>query len=241
MALLGREDILTRKNEIFRNDCFDEASLRAAAYDLRLSAQGEIDTTGRVDRHRGGAVLILAQGQRAVLQTLETIAMPWNLAGNIGVKYRMGIKGIFVSPGLFVDPGFGWRRNDHGDLEPTGGRLRFMVTNVGQAPVSIRLGAGGDNVIGVQFFDVPEPAANDREPVFPVDIDPQGLAFFDRLTQMSQSFEKVEKVAERTATATDLCAVQASCRGARQRTVRAFSGHPVGAGVRDATETSWRS
>ncbi|MDQ3739975.1 MAG: hypothetical protein M3389_03430 [Actinomycetota bacterium] len=207
MALLSRHDILARKDEIFRNGCFDRRSLRAAAYDLRVSAEGKIQTTGRVEPHRGGAILNLEQGQRAALETLEALAMPWNLAGNIGVKYRMGIKGIFVSPGLFVDPGFGWREGEDGVLFPAGARLRFMVTNVGQATVPIRLGPEGDNVIGIQFFQVAEVEEEEREPVYPVDIDPQGLAFFDELTQMSQKFERVQDVAQRTATVTELVVV----------------------------------
>jgi deoxycytidine triphosphate deaminase len=200
MAILDRAAIERRKDEIFACGTFSPKGLRAAAYDFRVRHDAELNTTGRVER----GFLHLGKGQRAVLETYECISMPWDLAGNIGMKYRMGIEGLFVSPGLFVDPGFGWSKEDleSDPPSPEGGRLRFMVTNVGKKTISIRLGSDGDHVIGIQFLEVAE--STPKVPIGPVDIDPQGLAFFEDLTEIEEDFGVVAKAAERTRSATEL-------------------------------------
>jgi len=142
-------------------------------------------------------MLHLDKGQRAVLETVERFAMPWDLAGNLGIKYRMGVEGLFVSPGLFVDPGFGWVTNESsGAVEPAGAPLRFMVTNVGDRTISLQLGERGTHVLGIQFLAVEAPAV--QRPVNAVDVDPQGLAFFEDLRRLEAEFAAVKTFSERT-------------------------------------------
>jgi len=201
MGLLSRSAIESRSDEIFKDGTFDLTALRAAAYDLRIREDPELKHTGRLE----GRFLHLDTGQRAVLETYECIAMPWNLAGNIGVKFRKGVEGLLVSPGLFVDPGFGWGANgEDGALQPTGARLRFMVTNVGKNTISIQLGPSGDHVIGIQFLEVAQ--TDPSLPVNPVEVDFQGLAFFENLTKIENDFGEVKTSAERTRSTTEMVA-----------------------------------
>lgn len=199
MTLLNRDEIEERRGDIFVDDCFDVTCLRAAAYDLRLAVIDESATTGTLSTSGRVPKLILAKGQRATLETLERLAMPWNLAGNIGVKYRMGIKGLFVSPGLIVDPGFG---------QPSGEPLRFVVTNIGADPLSIGLGPGGDHVIGIQFARVAEPSKiPEKGERAPEDVQAAGLSFFEDLARIEQQFGEVQRATERSETATHIVSV----------------------------------
>lgn len=195
MTLLSGEQIAQRSDEIFLEDTFERKCLRAAAYDLRVRGK-DIETTGSLS----GDKLTLMKGQTAILETYELISMPPDLAGNIGVKYRLGIQGLFVSPGLFVDPCFG--AADGGDKDAKAGRrLRFTATNLSKTPISIALGESGDHVIAVQFLTVDPSGPNDK--IGEVAPDPQGLAFFEDLTQIETKFQGVETVAHRTQSATE--------------------------------------
>jgi deoxycytidine triphosphate deaminase len=189
MGLLSGSQIRSRRTEIFPGGTFDEGCLRAAAYDLRVQLASDETPTGIMRDD----TLILNKGQRAVLETYDRMAIPWNVAGNIGVKYKLGIMGLFVSPGLFVDPGFGRSR---GALSQSGDRLRFLVTNVGDDPLAIRLGKEGDAVLAIQFLAVEE--SDVKSPIRGVHPSPQGFAFFEDLTKLENRYAAVERTAEGT-------------------------------------------
>ncbi|MGO9760790.1 MAG: hypothetical protein ACLP1Q_05970 [Solirubrobacteraceae bacterium] len=63
---------------------------------------------------------------------------------------------------------------------------------MGDSKIPIRLGPDGDPVMGIQFFDVEEPA--DRTVVEEQPATPQGLAIFSDMARLKQ---KVKKSAER--------------------------------------------
>jgi hypothetical protein len=136
--------------------------------------------------------------------------MPWNLSANIGVKHRKSIRGLFISPGLFIDPGFG-RKDDA--AEQSGERLRFLATNMGKDPIELRLGSEGDHVVGVQFFKIKKPDKKLDGGTVVVES-AQGMALFEDLgelgTQLDRSIrdmqtkvDGVEKAVHRTESATD--------------------------------------
>lgn len=201
MSLLNADQIAARKDEIFVGGTFSKECLRSAAYDLRIRPK-KLDTIGELHDTR----LTLETGQHAVLQSYERIAMPWDLAGNLGAKYRMAMQGLFVVPGLFVDPGFGWVWDEDDErLKPAGRRLRFVVTNMGRKSITLQLGTGTqddrpDHVLSIQFIEL-EPAKK-QLPVSDVPVDAQSVAFFEDVTEMQREFRAVAATANETASST---------------------------------------
>lgn len=85
---------------------FEETSLQPASYDMRLGKKAIV--TGveeQIDLEKRGSLTIKA-GDFALLTTLESIELPTNIAGNIGVKSYYTRKGMVVLAGLQIDPGF---------------------------------------------------------------------------------------------------------------------------------------
>lgn len=195
MSVLGAAEITKLKDEIFAEDTFSESCLRAAAYDLRV----QVDRNGsnspglEIDH----ATIVLKKGQTIALESVELLSMPWELAANIGVKHRKAMRGLFLSPGLFIDPGFG-RSLPSGRAE--GRRLKTLATNMGQDPIELRLGPEGDHVVGIQFFRV-EGAGPKRE-VRVEDDSAKGLAIFEDLARVESSVLKIEDIAHHTEAAT---------------------------------------
>lgn len=190
MAALSATEIESRAAEIFMNGSFSKSCLRGARYDLRIHDSPEIETTGEVS----SSTLKLKKGERAVVETHEELAMPWSLAGNIGVKAQWSLKGLFVTQGLFVDPGFGWRGQGLA-CRPRGARLKLMLTNMGDVPIWIKLGSQGEPVIGIQFLPVAEPKQRDAIPER--SVSPQGLAIFSDMSRIEQEMRSVRETSER--------------------------------------------
>ena len=143
------------------------------------------------------ATIVLKKGQTVALESVELLSMPWELAANIGVKHRRAMRGLFLTPGLFIDPGFG-RSFSSGRAE--GRRLKFLATNMGQDPIELRLGPEGDDVVGIQFFRVEGPGP--KKEVRVNNDSAKGLAIFEDLARVESSVLKVEDVAHRTQSAT---------------------------------------
>lgn len=196
MSVLGAAEIETLKDELFAEDTFSKSCLRAAAYDLRV----QVDHTGSSspDLEVNHATVVLRKGQTVALESVELLTMPWEIAANIGVKHRRAMRGLFLSPGLFIDPGFG--RSLSLD-RPDGRRLKFLATNMGKDPMELRLGPEGDHVVGIQFFRVE--GAGPKEEVQISDDSAKGLAIFEDLAKVERSVRSVKDVAHRTKTATE--------------------------------------
>jgi deoxycytidine triphosphate deaminase/uncharacterized membrane protein YidH (DUF202 family) len=189
MGALSAREIEARHEEIFAEGTFSEGCLRGAAYDLRIRDDGEnheLETTGRV----AASKLYLDKGDSAVVETHECLTMPWNLSGNIGVKAQWSLQGLFVTQGLFVDPGFGWVGSDPDNCAAHGARLRFMLTNMGHQPIAIRLGDRGEPVIGIQFLPVEEPSV--REAVEERKANPQALAIFADMRDLGTQVDEMQ-------------------------------------------------
>lgn len=85
---------------------FAESSLQPASYDMRVgpklllsSNETEIDLSAR-----GSATL--APGVFALVTTQESVQLPDDMAGHIGVKSYYTRKGLVMLTGLQIDPGF---------------------------------------------------------------------------------------------------------------------------------------
>jgi deoxycytidine triphosphate deaminase len=196
MSVLGAAEIERLKDEIFAEGTFSASCLRTAAYDLRV----QID---RMGSHSPGletdhATVVLNKGDTVALESVELLSVPWELAANIGIKHRRAMRGLFISPGLFIDPGFG-RSLDSSEAD--GCRLKFLATNMGKDPIELRLGPEGDHVVGIQFFRVD--GAGPKREVQVSNDSAKGLAIFGDLAKVENSVREIEETAHRTMTATE--------------------------------------
>jgi deoxycytidine triphosphate deaminase len=187
------------KKDVNGNDTYDEGNLRAAAYDLRMANDQIIvpnpEDPGKPLRCRTGehrtSTIILKPGDVALLSTRERLAMPWNIAGNLGLKFSLASQGILTLTGLFVDPGYG--------LDSDDARLHFLVANVGAKDVP--LVPGKERIAAIQFIRVsgsteeriPPPDRSDVEREFfdPMSTTPPaGLDLFRTLENARQMIEE---------------------------------------------------
>ncbi len=121
MALLT--DIELRdalKTEDLEIDPFDEESLQAASYDMRLGNRALITKTvsleelkGKIQKEEVKEInvekeesLTVPGGAFALVSTLERIKLPNNYAGHIGMRTYYTRKGLSILSGLQIDPGW---------------------------------------------------------------------------------------------------------------------------------------
>lgn len=132
MSVLGRSQLERYLREgVFAEGTWCEDNLRGAGYDLRIARDYLILPNGRrywsggPDGHfRRESAFLLKPGKVAFVTSVEELAMPADLAGNIAVKFRNSMDGILVLGGFLVDPGY------HG-------RLHFQLANIGREPFEI--------------------------------------------------------------------------------------------------------
>ena len=157
MSVLNRDQILGRltdpEPEIFMPTTWRESQIRSAGYDLRVDSavrakNDEIFPEGK----EVGEFLYLEPGDSAFVLSLEQFIMPWDLAGNLGLRFRFARQGLSVLTGLLVDPGYGFLP-DGRDWKREGAALHFFLVNIGAEKISIRLGEEGDGVLSLQFLE----------------------------------------------------------------------------------------
>ncbi len=85
---------------------FEETALQPASYDLRVGDQAFASTTKQmVDlRHRG--VAVIEPGEFVVVQTLETVKLGNQTAGQLGLRSEYARRGLLMLSGPQIDPGF---------------------------------------------------------------------------------------------------------------------------------------
>lgn len=145
--------------EIFRPGTWLRENVRAAGYDLRIADDflivPDIDNPRGRRYNRGKKrtePIILRPGDVAFASTMERICVPWDLTGNIGIKFGYARKGILVLTGLLVDPGFGMREIGELWLPKEDERLHFLLANVG--PTDVVFEPGKAKIASIQFFKV---------------------------------------------------------------------------------------
>lgn len=212
-AVLGTEELLARfrKGEIFVDGSWDPGNVRAAAYDLRVAQDlmivPESDfTRGRRYQRNDFRLedVILKPGDVAFVSTQEKFCVPWDITGNIGIKFTYARRGVLVLTGLLVDPGFGLKRENDRWRAKSDERLHFLLANVGQNEVVVRPGA--EKIASVQFLRVGgqvarryvESGADMDHEFFDQDVEPRaGLAFFKEMrtlqTDVKSRFAETER------------------------------------------------
>jgi deoxycytidine triphosphate deaminase len=188
MSLLNEDDIRLRMkrapSEIFTSESWKEQQLRAAGYDLRIDCEVRgLNDVKFPKGHNHGEELELNPGDSASVLSFERFVMPWDVAANLGLRFRYAREGLSIVTGLLVDPGYGWLERE-GELRPIGAPLHFFLTNIGAKPIAIRLGEAGDGVLSLQFLEVQPP--KERKEVTP----PRDAA----ATQALWAFKNIEAI-----------------------------------------------
>lgn len=177
MSVLNRDQILERLDkqdpgpEIFVPGTWRKGQIRSAGYDLRVDS--DVRALNKKIFPNGkhvGEFLSLEPGDSAFVLSRERFIMPWDLAGNLGLRFRFAREGLSVLTGLLVDPGYGlvpdgeeWKRE--------GAALHFFLVNIGAGKISIRLGEEGDGVLSLQFLEM-KPTDERKEVSAPDDVAP---------------------------------------------------------------------
>jgi len=121
MALLTDAEIREAfKKDGLQIDPFDDESLQAASYDMKLGNKAIITRTvsleelkGKVQKEEVKEINVekeesvtIPGGAFALVSTLERIKLPNNFAGHIGMRTYFTRKGLIVLSGLQIDPGW---------------------------------------------------------------------------------------------------------------------------------------
>ena len=147
-GVLASSEILRRKGEIFIRG-FDATRVGPASYDLEIADVLLVNSTEVFDETHKAPPFSLQPGQAAFVSTTEQICMPLDLVGFISIRFSFAMRGVMILTGLVVDPGYGGEVKDETWSTGPGGRLHFLLANVGSEPVEIRPGA--DSVASIAF------------------------------------------------------------------------------------------
>jgi deoxycytidine triphosphate deaminase len=159
-AVLGDTELRKRldKKEIFCDRTWVPENLRSAGYDLRIADDflivPDADYPGGRRYERGVKCkdsVVMRPGDVAFVSTMEKMCIPWDLAGNIGIRFGFAHKGVLILTGLLVDPGFGLKKNGDKWVPKEDERLHFLLANVGAKEFVFK---AGDHIAQIQFFQV---------------------------------------------------------------------------------------
>lgn len=194
MSVLNRDEILKRLTqkdpEIFMPGTWREDQIRSAGYDLRVDSAVRAKNDDIYPEGKDvGEFLYLQPGDSAFVLSLERFVMPWNLAGNLGLRFRFARQGLSVLTGLLVDPGYGFV-SDGKKWKPEGAALHFFLVNIGAEKISIRLGEEGDGVLSLQFLQT-KPTKHRTEVSAPDDVAPAtALGVYREIGVLEKQFKK---------------------------------------------------
>ena len=207
-GFIGHSELakLLASGQIFRSGTWTSDQLRGASYDVRAARDGLKDPSGKeysLGEDRPERTLHLEQGAVALLSSEEQLCLPWNVAGIMGIKFGLARQGVLMLTGIAIDPGFGLRLHDGKWEARENSRVHFLVTNVGEGPVSIELGK--DAVASIQFTHVEEPtndmkmqlsAALSRPWAENAKLATKGLGFFRVLETLRHDHEELASLAD---------------------------------------------
>ncbi len=143
MCVLTGKEIFKRRNSIFNRESWSCESFQEASYDLRVDTGPVLRIGGKLyenDIKYKGTLMKIEPGEMALLPTIESFNMPWNLVGDIKIKFSHSRQGLTPLIGPKVDPFFGREHKDE--------RLYLWVSNLGLSPITIQR---GDRVFTLQF------------------------------------------------------------------------------------------
>ena len=111
--------------------------------DLRIGPQGATTTDGKIINIDADGFMVLKPGAMAIISSLEILTFDASHIGRIGIRSKYARKGLQVTTGLQIDPGFY-------------GRLFVGVTNPTSQPVPLPF---KDDFISIEIHQLEEPTA----------------------------------------------------------------------------------
>lgn len=205
VGVLSAERIrkLAAKGQLFDPETFDDASIRGASYQLRISCTGFVrvapDGREEVVSYNPDGVrddhFILHPGDVAQVSTMESLRIPFNIACRIGPRMAFVRRGLLVQTGLLVDPGYGYRWNaEDGSWVGAGiSRLHFQLVNVSSDPIVIR---NTERIASVEFSFIEGDTGDQETPssatIQHQDADYVRMGFFQDVEAQQQQLQRLE-------------------------------------------------
>ena len=124
--------------------------------------------------------LLLEQGQTAVVETLESLHLPPDVAGIGFPPSSVSMKGLLMTNPGHVDPGFE-------------GRMRFTVINIAKAAYDLK---SGDLICTLLFFEMNQKPAVDYSKLDKTDRPPSSNLESGLLNVLSRDFMDIDRRAE---------------------------------------------
>ena len=162
MCVLTGGEIENRAEDIFSNESWCSESFQEASYDLRVDFEPYLRIGGRLydeaNPYKESSIEI-KPGELAMLPTVESFCMPYDLVGDIKIKFKYSRQGLTPLFGPKIDPRFG---SGH-DRE----RLYLWVSNLGLNNIILDK---CEAVFTVQFHQLvgPPPDPDQKKPVGPM-------------------------------------------------------------------------
>jgi deoxycytidine triphosphate deaminase len=188
----GQIEDAVERNWLVSKDTFQESSLEASSYDIRVGAKGVVGGEGvEIDLRKNS--MELGPGAYGGVISYEKLSLPDNVCGRIGSKRALSYEGVILLTGTIVDPGYE-------------GYLLFGIYNASQRKAIIRYNKKLCNIVFERLSKAPERQA----PVDPsLKIGNFPDAFLDRMANMEvlpwmQISERVKQIENITKDIIDL-------------------------------------
>ena len=117
--------------------------MQAASYDLRIGPYASTTTNKEIIRVDEKGFIVLEPGDIAVTSSLEILKFNASFVGRIGLRSKYARKGLYVTTGLQIDPGFE-------------GRLFIGVINLTPKPVTLPY---KDDFISIEIHQLDQPTS----------------------------------------------------------------------------------
>ncbi len=133
MCVLTGKEIEVRAAKIFKGDTWIRESCQETSYDLRVATEPYLRIGGEFYEPKNPykkSYIKIEPGELAMLPTVESFNMPWNLVGDIKIKFRYSRQGLISLIAPKVDPYYGKGHTD-------GERLYLWVSNLGLESIYI--------------------------------------------------------------------------------------------------------
>ena len=124
-------------------DPWDKARVQGASYDLRIGPQGATTTGKRIIDIKTEGYMRLEPGDMALISSLEILKFDKAHAARLGLRSKFARKGLHVTTGLQVDPGFC-------------GRLFISATNLTPQAITLPF---GDDFLSIEIHRLDQPVA----------------------------------------------------------------------------------
>ena len=120
---------------------YAETQIQPASYDLRIGPQGITTTDKELINLVDKSFIELKPGDMAIVSSLEILKFDASHVARIGLRSKYARKGLYVTTGLQIDPGFE-------------GRLFVGVTNLTPKPIVL---AYGDDFLSIEIHKLNVP------------------------------------------------------------------------------------